>query len=300
MWTDEQTKFLISNYPNYGTKYCSDALGYSTNQIVNKVNNLSGKGVNLIMTKKGRSFAADKTPRPKPANHCNINPNIFIYPNTKEAIYILGLLWADGYVYKNKNPEKKKKYRISLELQFDDFVAIENILDATGKWNKWLRKSSKLHKTQGLAVTFNKAIHDFLSSYDYGLKHHSPSILSIIPNNMKHYWFRGYFDGDGCFYYKNCTKQMSINSCYEQDWAFMENLCNTLSISKYSIQRLIRKNTNACSTFRITNRDGIKKFGHYIYQNYDKLGFGRKYEKFKHIDEMPVLKPGPKSTKEKA
>jgi hypothetical protein len=286
MWTEEQTNLLITHYPNYGAKYCSSLLGYTQKQICNRLHYLRDKGIKLLLTKQARSLVADRVSRPKPPHLCNINPDIFTNPCTKELVYLLGYLWADGYINKNIDKNKKKRYIVSLQIQHEDFLSIENIIDITGKWNKWKRKESNnngvYRKAQQTVITSNKIIHNFLLKYNYGYKYKNPTILSIIPNNQHYYWFRGYFVGDGCFYCGKSSKQISISSCYQQDWSFMKDLCKQLSI-KYSIQRLKRNATSASSSFRITNKIGIITFGNYIYKNYDNIGLKRKYNKFQKI-----------------
>jgi len=105
-------------------------------------------------------------------------------------------------------------------------------------------------------------------------------------NKLKHYWFRGLIDGDGCFYYYkpklgSTLRQFALASTYEQDWGYFESLCDELQIN-YKIKR--NKNLKSSSSYlRITNKDGIIKLGEYIYKNYDNIGLDRKYKKFKTI-----------------
>jgi hypothetical protein len=112
-------------------------------------------------------------------------------------------------------------------------------------------------------------------------------ILSLIPYNLKSYFYLGVVDGDGCFYYKNNDKnvvrQFSISSTYEQDWSYVEDIFRLLNI-KYSIQRTLRKNSKY-SQIRITNKIDIYNFGNFIYENIniDNIGLDRKYNKFKLI-----------------
>jgi hypothetical protein len=131
---------------------------------------------------------------------------------------------------------------------------------------------------------------NFLIENDYDKKSYTSAnkILSKIPNEIKHYWFRGLIDGDGCFYHytpkKGSTlRQFVLTSTYEQDWTYFENLCKELEI-KYTIKR-IKNIKSASSVIRITNKKGIKKLGEYIYQNFkkDSIGLIRKFNKFKLI-----------------
>jgi hypothetical protein len=98
-------------------------------------------------------------------------------------------------------------------------------------------------------------------------------------------------DGDGCFYInqKQYTYQFSVASSYKQDWSYLEDLLKNYDI-KYSIckRQSINKKTgkmNSSSVLRITNKNDIKKFGEFIYKDYDsdQIGLNRKYKIFEQI-----------------
>jgi hypothetical protein len=109
--------------------------------------------------------------------------------------------------------------------------------------------------------------------------------LSKIPNELKHYFFRGLIDGDGSFYFKDYTRQFALTSSYEQDWDYFERLCEYLGI-KYKIKRVINfnkktKKENKSSVLRILGKE-IIKLGEYIYKG-DDFGLSRKINKYKKI-----------------
>jgi hypothetical protein len=158
-------------------------------------------------------------------------------------------------------------------------------LEKIGRWNYYERKQNvDTWKPSVNIITNNKRIYNFLVDNDYDKKSKvsADKILNKIPNELKHYFFRGLIDGDGCFYYneKNNLKQFILISTHEQDWGYFESLCNQLEI-KYTIKRIINKKSSY-SIVRITNKSGINKLGSYIYGNfeYDKIGLIRKYDKF--------------------
>lgn len=222
----------------------------------------------------------------------NINPNLFINPNTKEVCYFLGFLWADGYLGKGITSQHGKNYRITLGIIKPDFQNIEPILDKIGKWNKFFRQQPN-RQPQGEFITSNMAIHKFLIENNYGNKNMGPKILDIIPTNLLKYWYRGYLDGDGniyCTYNKYLVIQVSFSAPYEQNWTFMEKLINRLHINKFGIQRLVRLNGNSHSTFRVTNLIDSKKLLDFIYQDFDNIGLIRKYNKYQLFNSFFNLK----------
>lgn len=274
IWNKEKISFLVENYPNYGSKFCAEKLELSRNQIIYKVGELG-----LKLTSTARSLVADKISRPKPAHRCNVNPEIFCNPRTKEVCYLLGLFWADGYIGTGTTNQNKVNYRLSLELQSDDFKTIEGLTDQTGKWNKFVR-SRPGRKTQTSIITHNKVLHEFLCQNNYGQKELGPNIIPIIPKSLLKYWYRGYLDGDGNIYIKNKIIQVSFSAPYGQNWTFMENLSEQLGIKKFGIQRIVRKNGNKYSNFRITNQKDAIKLLTFFYADYDEIGFPRKHEKY--------------------
>lgn len=281
-WSQEEINFLMQNYPQYGAKYCTQKLNLTSSQVYVKANSL-----NILQTKEGRSFAANKIKACKPAELCNVNPNQFIKPTTKEAIYLLGFLWADGYI--RKHLTKPQKSWISLEIQRSDFEKIEPTLDKTGKWTKFYRNRPN-RRPQGAVVVCNKLLHTFLIDNNYSQKHLFPKIIDIIPKNLLYYWFRGYFDGDGCLYLippSYQRGQLLISSCYEQNWEFMVNKCKNLSI-KYTMQKVTSKKSSS-SRFCIANKEDIIKFCKYIYTDYDGIGLTRKYNKYMTLINQPQL-----------
>lgn len=209
----------------------------------------------------------------------NVEANIFKNPETPECSYILGLLWADGYI-RNSG---KSKY-VSLEIIKDDALIVYPIFMKTGKWYFDTRKRLN-KKPTGRFICSNGRLFDFLKDMAYYAKStDSPDkILSIIPETLNPYWWRGYFDGDGCFYNKNHASQLSFSSCYEQKWDFVNNLSNNIGIT-FSIKQRTHKSKSGkisrSSLARTTNKNNVNKFFQYIYNpNLEKFGFSRKYNK---------------------
>jgi hypothetical protein len=206
-------------------------------------------------------------------NLYDIHPAQFLNPNTPEVAYLLGLLWADGHI-------RRECSGIVIDNVRDDIEEIEWIFAKTGDWartnmeRKDKRPSSQLR-------TYNKVISDFLLENDYGIKSSaSPyKILSKIPNNLQHYFYLGWLDGDGCIclYGKYKTTSIQMAGSREQDWSCFEKLCQKMGIPI----SIYRPKNKGGSTVNITSQDGQKLFLSYIYQNYenDKIGLPRKNKK---------------------
>ena len=277
-WTENEIEFLIKNYSIMGVDYCAKKLGYNNVKIFKMTNKLK-----LRLTKEIRTKNQSKNPE-----KCNINPNLFYSADTKEVVYLLGLIWADGFLNSSNNG---RNYNLGFTMIKKDIENIKPMLDFIGKWHYYERKQAvESWKSSINVITNNKRIFDFLVQNDYDKKSYisADKILNKIPDNLKHYFFRGLIDGDGCFYYyipeKGSTlRQFTLVSTYKQDWSYFESLCGKLNI-KYKIKRIISKKSSS-SIIRITNKDGIKKLGNYIYNGKedDNIGLIRKFIKFKEL-----------------
>lgn len=201
---------------------------------------------------------------------------------TKEGAYLLGFLWADGSIRDGKG------YAIKLQITEADARQIEPTVDKTGTWSKYVRKPPAKHPHYQTTITFvtsNRCIHEFLGQCNYSSKSASPDkILSHIPEHLRHYWWRGYFDGDGCLYVKSKQRawQIVLTSEAEQDWSFAESLLKELGC-RYKVN--VRESLNPVgmsSEVRMGAHESCKRFLDYIYQerNIDHIGLTRKYDKY--------------------
>lgn len=257
-WSKEEIILLRRNYPIYGYAYCANLLNRSKSSIQNRTR--------ILKIYKKSGVLIDQ----------------FLNIRTKEVSYLLGLIWADGSICSDN-----VRYNISIEIVQEDMKHLLPFLSLYVNWNTHIRKRQFNWKTTQKLYKHNKELYNFLYEYDYKNKSFKSAdkILSKIPDNLKHYFFRGISDGDGCFYInkKHSTKQFIVGSTYKQDWFYLENLCNILSI-KYTTRKL-KKTNSSYSILTIQNKPGIVKLGEYIYKNYeeDKIGLPRKYEKYLEI-----------------
>jgi len=287
IFTTNEIEFILINYPNRGSEYCADILHKPLSQIQNKVIKLrTSHKLRLSPELYKKRISLGRTAE-KTYDQYAVNPDKFLNVNTSEVAYLLGLIWADGWVYCNGYQNN-----ISLEMVTDDIKHLRRIFLMTGTWTESCR-TRKNRRQQSRISTNNKIIAQFLLNNDYKSKSEmaATKILSKIPENLICYWFRGLVDGDGCFYInkKNKCYQFSIASSYDQDWSFVEELFIRFNIC-YSIQRrqqVQHGKIHKSSIIRITNKTDISKFGNYIYTNYpvDKIGLERKYKKYIKIND---------------
>ncbi len=253
-WLEDDINFLKDNYPNLGPKKLSDILNISVNNINHKLKKLGIRG-KILKKYNVKSFSLEN----------------------KEDLYLMGFLWADGYLHDNKN-------RLELAILTDDFNDISNIIDINC-WSIYQRDRKNRKPQTSIGLYKEEVCNLFRIEYNYTEKSYKcPNFLHKIPNNLLKYFIRGFFDGDGCFYLSKDKKQKQcyLAGTYEQDWTWIENSLIELNII-YNIKRKIQnKDKSNESKYSIVyiNRNSIKAFGNYIYENYDGIGLSRKYNKF--------------------
>lgn len=279
--------FLRTNYETLGPRGCAKALNVSLSHVQR---NASAHGIR--MPKSGRN-RLHRNAMLKPHDQYAVNPSQFMNVNTPEAAYVLGMIWADGHVsYEGCTP------CISMCQVNSDMNLIRLVLDRTGRWRySSVKKRKDSHQQATVAATSNRPLADYLTQHGYRSKstQSACSILSTIPDHLKHYWFRGLFDGDGCLFEakqdrpnNHCGAQ--ISSHLKQDWTHLEKLSEALRID-YRIHRTIRNRTTAKgdtqgeSTFILGAMRDARVFLDYIYQgrSTDRIGLDRKWTKWLDI-----------------
>lgn len=291
LFTDKETDFIVKHYPSNGSKYCAKNLNKSVKQIQSKVRRLK-----LKLTKEKdylyRAKAGQGRKKILISDNYKVKPNQFINRFTKESAYLLGLLWADGYI---KNSGRMNT--IELECIEEDAKVLYPIFLRTGEWRINYRNRNG-RRPQAKIGTNNYPMASFLRSHGYSPNTFisANNILQLIPKKLYKYWFRGLSDGDGCFYVNMKSKhfQFSIFGGYSQEWDYLTKLFDSLDI-KYSIS--LRENKKSgkiqkSSSVRISNKQDVVKFGDFIYDDFldDEMGLKRKFNKYMETKQYALSK----------
>jgi hypothetical protein len=267
-FTEKEIEFLTKNYPTKGAQICADQLKRSKSSVSNKAHHLDLK----IKDRSGWTLHY----RRKENNEYKVNGNLFMNPTTPEAVYVLGFLWADGHIGLRKT--------IRLKIQSRDGRILKPILGRTGDWRyAEYPAAEKTWQDTSLFYTCNRPLCEFLEDRDYKSKNKSPcEILKDIPSNLKPYWWRGYFDGDGCFYQSKDMYQVAFSGPFDQNWAFAKKLFNHLKI-KFKVKQVKTKRGHSYSHIRVCGRKQCFKFLEYIYNTKlkdDDIFLPRKRDRF--------------------
>jgi len=201
----------------------------------------------------------------------------------KELAYFLGFFWADGYLWSD---EKSGQYRIVLENVSEDLESILPFFESIGHFSLFRRWRPNSTKEVLRATMYNKKLYKWLMANGYDNKLSSHSVLAVIPKKYQNHFWRGLFDGDGCFgIYKRKTRNSTDYRCelvsdIEQDWSSLARVCKQLKI-KHSIYK--RTNPHNFSSFYIGRIDDMIKFGRFLYRGASLVQLERKYKKFLQI-----------------
>lgn len=242
-FTDNELTFLKENYPKYGSKYCSLALNRSQSIIRQRALKLGISG---------------KDSYPHPSTQTNFKFDMLENP-TKEFIYFLGYMWADGSICQVFRPNSNKgSFSVRIEISSDDYNQIESIFESFITFSKYERKRNKNWKQTSVCGINNKYLFEFLD--DLGFKNKSLGIQNVFnycdSYNMGNYFILGYFDGDG---YSDFSKVLQWCGPYDTDWTTLEDFFKTYNINT-GIYRHTTNKGHKYSEFKIQNRFGINWF----------------------------------------
>lgn len=201
------------------------------------------------------------------------NVDDLIYVRTPFAAYMLGFLWADGFISKNT-------YYIGFKIVSKDFDDIKEHWLRTASWRYCVEDDGNAaHQPQAKVGLNHRGFHDFLIQHGYVFKSGESAnlVLDAVPSHLKHYWWRGYFDGDGGFTVHGWTRRISLTSTYDQDWSFFAGLAKELKLGYRLVRhKIIHKGKKSNrSNILINDEANLRRFMNYIYQG-EQFGLCRK------------------------
>lgn len=276
-WTEEEDAYLKNNYSIKKISDLSLELKRTKNSIKNRLQKLS-----LKLNQKEKILRYENRKQKFP-----INTDIFCKPEQKHFLlsgYLLGFLWADGYVCKKH--ENRKENKICIYIASEDMEDIKDLYFISGNWQIY-KKNHSTRKSLTRIQCHSKKLYDFLEDLDFKNKSEKSPIKILQNKNVEYkrgFW-RGFIDGDGCYYFNPLIRKkvISVSGTLNQDWTSYIELLNELKI-KFSI---IRKKINlgGRSEVRINKSKDLLILINYIYPNkkYDSIGLKRKFYKAKKM-----------------
>ena len=206
-----------------------------------------------------------------------LNENFFESIDSEIKAYLLGFLFADGYVNIRRN---NTSYRFGVEVSEKDngilYLFIQYIYPYSNIYirNPRMRKGFMCAKQNYIEISSFKLVKDLIKNGC--IENKSKKQLSIPKMEyplIKHF-IRGYFDGDGCAYIRNNTVEFSITSKTNNLLDEFKNYFNENGIEIH----LNHQKTENKYILKTTNKDFTSKIYNLLYNDAN-FYFKRKFQK---------------------
>jgi hypothetical protein len=259
-WTPEEIEFLKENYSTKGSKYCSEILDKDRR-------NIRAKAIEYNLKADKKSFYINRQ-----GNYIYRDFSKLTDFSDPKIVYLLGLLWADGYVGKTSisiSNVSEDMNEIITKLNIEDLFPGVSINEQQPQRFNW--------KPQTKVCFYDKALANKFKVYKYiPQRLEEPVILEYIPLNLLRYWIRGFLDGDGCIHKKSYNVIFTGHSL--STYYFLEKICKHLGISYKSFCGT-KKHGGKFSDFQIRTKNDCIKFLEFVYKDWDNIGLDRKYQR---------------------
>lgn len=284
-YSEREINFIKTNYKNLGRKVCADTLKISESRVFCIAKKFGIDGYDIVLDENARERQV------KPPFRYNVNHEDFLNVNDPVKAYILGLLWADGFVdYSGK--EKYKDYyelrdTVILGVTEPDVFEFEEYFKRTGNWIRYkTRKGNPNHLIPSSLYTNNFYLAREMYKLGYCERPNGfEKILNFIPKGYHNMFLLGFSDGDGSIEKFNTHRhkpqyRFSYASCYEQDWTGVENVLKGLGV-EYVIVRG-RTDLGGNSRLIVRRNESIKKWLNWLYKDYPEnaIALKRKYNRY--------------------
>lgn len=269
--TDEEITFIIDSYPKNGLRFCAETIGgceRSIRTIVEKFKlKVCGEVYKKIITDAYLRSNADVLKK---------EYDSFFDFSKPESVYLLGFLWADGCV---------RDGRISIGIQIEDGEKLKNVFLSAIPFRMLVFDKKRYEVETKKILSFRKGnllIYNRLLSLDYHQKSKlSPTrVLSEIPENMHHLFWRGFFDGDGSVYhnYEKAMNSICLAGSFDQDWSDLLLFLEKNKIFARVVK--VEKDKSKSSSVVFSKYNEVKMFLDLMYPNgWDGIGLKRKFDK---------------------
>lgn len=277
-YSQSDIEFLRQNYSIKGAEFCAQALGRKP-KAINQIARKNGLRIPRDLVVSLRKLGQERVF----SENYAIDVNKFVNITSPEVAYFLGYFWADGHI-KIRKTVGGFQYNFVLCINEDDYKDIKDSVFRIGEWKIYFNAPNVKTKRPSASVqiaTHNKPLVVYLTGLDVDRKSWiAPTkLLNTIPEHLKHYFWRGYMDGDGCFRIDK-SSFVAFAGSLNQDWFEHEAILKQLNIEYRIVRRPTLKGGGSGIIF--SKIEDIYRWGEYLYQGMEenKMGLNRKYEKW--------------------
>ena len=204
----------------------------------------------------------------KRKNRYTLDENYFEEINTQQKAYILGLIYADGYVGNEKfnnisltQKEYKLLFEVKKELEFTGIIRLGN-------------KGSFENSKPGYVLNFSskKVANDLRKLGLYPKKSLTIDKIPNIRDELKRHFLRGYFDGDGSISkyihkFKKANKEYSYvkgKMCIIATEKMLDDFIKTFNIEHYYISQ---SKTKEMKYIQIESKKELNRIYNLMYED---------------------------------
>ena len=261
IFNKEQIGYITENYKTMSYAEIANNLGFTERQIRGKINNMG-------LTKNRK-----------------INDRYFKNIDTPDKAYLLGFIYADGWICYNKD---NRCYEFGIELQSEDKYILEFINNELGGLNI-IKHKNPTKRVIGNEIA-NVGDMDTLRIYSKNLvldlenngisknKTLHGNIYPKVNDNLFFDYLRGYIDGDGCFYKNKTHINMHITCSSDIPLKYVKKQLVKYNINTYIYQEKERKYRLVCC-----NDESMTILVNKLYYSDKLICLKRKYEKIKSL-----------------
>ena len=206
-----------------------------------------------------------------------INRNFFKEINSPEKGYLLGFIAADGCIIKD-NKGRLKGLDISLQkLDREFLISVANLL---GESDRIVKEKQKCYS---LRITSSEMALDLTNLGIHSQKSLTLDLSKIkVPEIFKKDFLRGYFDGDGCFFFKKYDygerSLISFTGTLESLIYIRQELQENCSCSSGTITQRNPENFTNNYTIQWQGNRQVKSILSYLYSSQSKIFLSRKQQ----------------------
>lgn len=219
--------------------------------------------------------------KPHPPKIYSVKEDIFQNIDTEEKAWMLGFIYADGYIDSSKT---KLKFTLA-EKDKDVLEKIKSILRSNSpikrKEGRQIKGTDYFGSSTVTLMISNAQICQDLEKhgafYKKSLKLQFPLFLK---DELIRHFIRGYFDGDGSITFgRHDFPKISIASNKE----FLEGIHDIL-LKENITSNIYASNRSKVNSLEINAKSSVEKFLNYIYKD-SNIFMERKYQRYKYFSE---------------
>lgn len=260
IFTEEHINFMKENYTNMSYLEIANTLGFTERQVRGKINNMG-------LTKLRK-----------------INDNYFNKIDTPLKAYLLGFIYADGWISYNIN---NRTYEFGMELQSQDKYVLDCINNEIGGNNHIKHYDSKEITINGVNSIRGEMdrLRIFSKNIVFDLERHGivknktkSNIYPIVNENLFFDFLRGYIDGDGCYYINNGNINVQITCSSEVPLIYIQDV-----LDKHQIKSSVYRESDKKYRLMCYDKNSVNNLVNCLYYADGLFCLERKYNKIKTL-----------------